>query len=74
MGELSILDSTGDSKIDWNCNIPEEISKARDKFNELKKSDYTMFEIFSNGDQGKELKAFNPLTESVLAVPPTRKG
>lgn len=74
MGELSILDSSGDTKVTWNCNIPEEINSAKNKFNELKEKGYTLFEIFSNGDQGKELKEFNPLTESILAIPPTRKG
>lgn len=74
MGEMSVLSSEGDTKILWDANSPEEIGKAREQFNDLKEKGHTFIEILTNGGQGKEIENFDPIIESILAIPKTRKG
>jgi hypothetical protein len=74
MGEMSILDSTGDTKILWDCNKQDEIDKAKTQFEELMKKEYSFFKCDSKGNQLGEVKEFNELDEWIIAIPKTQKG
>ena len=74
MGELAILSSNGDDKLMWDINNKDEVEKAHKEFDKFKDKDYTFFEVLRNGDQGKEIKKFDPKVESIICIPTTRKG
>lgn len=47
MSSLVILSAKGDDRLDWNVNDPASVTKARSKFQELKKAGYLLFKLVS---------------------------
>lgn len=75
MGTLAIIDSTGDTKIDWDANKPFEIEQARKKFNEALKGGGKAFRVNHFGDKTKdEIKEFDPDAEHIVIVKPLVGG
>lgn len=74
MGEMSILSSNGDDKIEWDANNEHEIEIARKKFSELKEEGYTFYELKTDGSQGKKVIEFDPKIESIIGIPTMIKG
>lgn len=69
MGELAILDSTGDTKIMWDSTKPTEVEVARDTFKRLRKEGYTIFRTDKKGNQSERMDEFDPEAERLIAVP-----
>lgn len=86
MSSLVILSSNGDDRLDWNVNDSSSVSKARAKFQELKKAGYLLFKLVSRVadrianalvdpadvrcKQGEQLHEFEPEAEVIIATPP----
>ncbi len=69
MGIMRILDSTGDSVVEWSPEFQEEIAQAETRFNELVVAGKHMaFEIMPGGS-GKKIKEFNPDAGQITLVP-----
>lgn len=74
MGEIAVLNQSGDEKIEWNPADEESTSKAKQKFDDLKAKGYEFFEVADA--KGKQIKKFSKKLGKVIASPAakTSKG
>lgn len=68
-GTMSMMDQSGDTKATWDSEKPDEVANARRTFDELKAKGYSAFRVNKKGDQGEEMKTFDPNAEAVIMVP-----
>jgi hypothetical protein len=69
MGEIAILDHTGDTKIIWSKHNADEVDVARNTFDKLKGKGYAAFSVNKKGDQGEQVRTFDPDAERLIMVP-----
>ena len=69
MGEMAIMDTTGDSKQIWDPNVPEEVAIARESFDNLKKKGYIGYTVNEDGDKGEVIHSFDPNAGKVIMAP-----
>ena len=74
MSELMVLDSTGDTRLQWNQTNHDEVDAARKRFNELTKKGYAAFKANRSGSQGEQIDAFDPTAERCILIPPMVGG
>ena len=74
MGELSVLDRTGDTKIIWDSAQEAEVDAARATFDDLKKKGYLAYSVNKKGDKGEVMKKFDPDAERIIMAPPLVGG
>lgn len=74
-GEMAVLDHTGDTKVIWDAERPDEVAVARDTFNNLKKKGYLAYTVEGkDGAKGKVISEFDPTAERLIMAPPMRGG
>lgn len=75
MGELAVLDGTGDTKHIWDADKDDEVDAMRTLFDTLKKKGYAIFRVEGkNGEKGEKMKSFDPAAGKMIAVPPIAGG
>jgi hypothetical protein len=68
-GVLHTLDSSGDTRIMWDKGNPDEVASARRTFDELLKKGYAAFRaVGKHGDQGEQIRRFDPEAERIILV------
>jgi hypothetical protein len=73
-GELSILDRTGDTKLIWDSNNPDEVANAQETFDKLKKKGFIAYSVEKGGGKGKVLAKFDPQAEKIIMTPAMAGG
>ena len=63
---LCVLDETGDTRMQWDKDKPEEIAKAQARFEELKKLGYLAYSVTKKGDRGTVIDKFDPTAERII--------
>jgi hypothetical protein len=74
MGEMAVLDRTGDSRLQWKKTDPDEIAAALARFNELKGKGYAAFKVDDTGRKGEQITAFDSTAERLILIPPMVGG
>lgn len=74
MHELAVMDRTGDTKLIWDSDKPDEVENARRSFNELKKKGYGIFHVDKSGEAAKRMHEFDPDAEKLIAIKPIAGG
>ena len=75
MGEMRILDTSGDTKVIWDPDNEDEVDAAEAQFNSLKKKGFTAFEVGKRGKKSDErVDEFNPDLGKLIMVPAMRGG
>lgn len=74
MGELSVMNETGDTKTIWDSDNQDEVDAARVTFDSLRKKGYMIYTVKKDGEQGEQMRKFDPLAEKMIAVPPIVAG
>lgn len=69
IGEMSVLDRSGDTRIQWNKMNPDELAAAENRFNEYKGRGFAAFKVNKKGDKGEQIDAFDPDAERIILVP-----
>ena len=59
MPSITTPDVSGDVKITWDPENPEDVKNARDHFEKLKKSNHIFFKVTDDGSKGKKVKDFD---------------
>jgi hypothetical protein len=73
--QLEALDHTGDTKLIWDSDKPEEVDAAREMFNKLKKKGYAAYSVEGkHGEKGTVLKEFDPDAERIIMCPMVAGG
>ena len=73
-GLLCLLDESGDSRMQWDKNVPVQVAKAEARFDELKKKGYLAYSVNKKGDMGDILQAFDPNAERTIMHSPMVGG
>lgn len=74
MGQLAILDATGDTKIIWDPNNTDEVENARRSFTDLRAKGYLAYKVTPDGSKGEVIREFDPDAEKIILAPPLRGG
>ena len=74
MGELAMLDATGDTKLLWNRGNQIEVEAAKELFKKLKKKNYIAYTVKDDGKQGEIIHSFDPNLERIIMMPPIIGG
>lgn len=74
MGELAVMDRTGDTKVMWDAGSEDEVSNAKRTFDDLKKKGYLGYSVKRNGDKGEQVREFDASAEKLIMVPPMQGG
>jgi len=70
MGEMAIMDKTGDSKLIWDPAVPEEVEAARNTFEKLRnKKSYVAYTVKDDGEKGEVLHSFDPNIARIIMAP-----
>jgi hypothetical protein len=70
---LCKMDSSGDKRIAWFPDEPDEIKKAKEEFDDLKAKGWSFFTVGLAGKKEKITK-FNADAAQIIAVPPLKGG
>jgi hypothetical protein len=69
-GEAHILDSSGDTRITWDKDSPDEVAAARETFERMTKGGkFSAFEQKRMGQRGARVSAFDAEAEKLVLVP-----
>lgn len=68
-GEMRVLDESGDLKIIWDSDKPDEVKLARDTFDKMKAKGYSAFSVKKSGEPGRTLDKFDADIEAMILVP-----
>lgn len=74
MGEMSVLDRTGDARLLWSAGNQDEVDAAKEMYTKLKNKGYAAFGVTGGGGKGSQLDEFDPKMEKIIMVPPLRGG
>lgn len=72
MGQMRVIDQTGDTTIEWDPSDKESTEKAKEQFKKLKDEGYEFFEVKTA--RGKQVKRFSKKLGKVLAAPAPAKN
>lgn len=71
---MSILDSTGDTKIMWNPRDDDEVDTAESAFDKLVKKGFRAFRVDAKGKAGERIDKFDSKAEKIIMVPQLAGG
>lgn len=74
MGELRILCSLGDHKIQWDLKNTESMAEAESTFNRMVKKNWKAYSVKRTGGKNKLITEFDPALGSIIMVPPIAGG
>ena len=74
MGEMRVLDETGDTKLVWDTDNQDEVDAARETFNKLKKKGYSAYHVKDKGAKGKIMTEFDETAEKLIMAPAVQGG
>lgn len=69
MGEMRVLDSTGDTKVIWDPENEDETEAAEEQYDSLIKKGFKAFKVSKKGDKGKAMKEFDSDAGKIIMVP-----
>lgn len=72
--ELAVLDETGDTKLIWDEDKPEEVDAAKAMFERLKEKGYVAYAVDRKGEKGEVLERFNRSAEKIIMAPQMKGG
>lgn len=68
-GTLIVVDSSGDSRIQWDRSNPDQVAAARSRFDELRKKGYLAYTVDASGRQGTVIDQFDPDAGRIIMNP-----
>lgn len=76
MGEMAVMDRSGDLKVIWDKNNPDEVEAARKQFEELtSKKRFLAYRVEGKkGEKGEVIRTFDPDAERIILAPPMVGG
>jgi hypothetical protein len=66
---LSVLDHTGDTRIEWDRRNRDEVAAAREMFAKMKDKRYLAYRLDADGSQGEVIREFDPTAERIIMSP-----
>lgn len=67
--KISVLDSTGDTKLIWDPENADEVAAAANLFAELKTKGFLTYKVDKDGNQAEVVHKFDPQATAIIASP-----
>lgn len=64
---LAVLDHTGDTRIEWDPDKPDEVAAARTMFADLKDKRYLAYRV--DGEHHELIRKFDPSARKIVMSP-----
>jgi len=74
MGEMRILDGSGDTKQVWDPDNEDEVQAAKELFNKLIKKGYSAYRVGSKGAKAGRMEEFEAEEGKMILVPAVKGG
>lgn len=74
MGEIRIMNSTGDAEVAWRTAVQPEVDAAQKEFLRLRRDGYLLFRINPETGEGEQVIDFDPGDEHIRAFQPMVGG
>lgn len=74
MSTLEAMDRTGDTKIEWDHDVPDEVDAARATFDRLKDKRYRAYREDADGRNREIIHRFAPDADRIIMAPQTVGG
>lgn len=74
MGELAMLNATGDTKLYWSAGNTDEVANARRTFNDLRAKGHLAYKLSEDGTKGEMLLEFDPMAQRIILAPAMKGG
>jgi hypothetical protein len=75
LGEIAILNHTGDTKVIWDPNNPDEVAAAKVQFDSLIGKGFAAFKVVGvKGEQGDQIRTFDPKAGRIILIPALQGG
>lgn len=74
IGEIAVMDGTGDTKITWNTDVAIEVENARSQFNALRGKGYAAYRVRGDGEPGEIMNHFDPHAGMMIMHPAMQGG
>lgn len=68
-GTLSVLDHTGDTRIEWDSEDPASVEIARASFNVARRKGHFAYRLTSGDRRGEQIREFDPEAERIVLSP-----
>lgn len=69
VGEIRVIDTTGDTKLTWDTEKKAEVKAAQDAFDRLKAEGYISYRVKPGGGEGAIMEKFDPDAGLVILRP-----
>lgn len=69
MGEMAIMDGSGDTKIMWSKANGDEVANAQRTFDDLVRKGHQAFTVKPDGEAGERVTTFNADLEKIILIP-----
>lgn len=66
---LHVMDRTGDTKVLWSADNPDEVQAAKDTFDKLKKKGYLAYSVRDDGSKGEVIRSFDKTAGRIIMAP-----
>lgn len=73
-GTLSVLDHTGDTRIEWDEESPAEVAAAEEHFKTMLKKGYLAYTVDRQGGRGQQIREFDRTAERIIMSPALQGG
>lgn len=75
MATMHVMDPTGDTKIIWDKDNPDEVANARRTFEDLVTNKrFTAYRVDDTGDRSAVIREFDPTAEKLIIRPAMQGG
>jgi hypothetical protein len=74
IGNLNVLDKSGDVRVQWDRSNPEEIAKAQATFKQYRAEGYLAYKVNKKGDAGEVITDFDTTAERIILAPQMKGG
>lgn len=74
MGELRVMGQSGDTKLTWDPDKPDEVEHVRRMFVDMRAKGYNAYAVKEKGEQGELVREFDPSAAKIILAAPMRGG
>lgn len=69
MSTMHVMDVTGDTKVMWSADNPDEVENAKATFDRLKGKGFLAYTVKDNGEKGEMIRKFDKTAERIIMAP-----
>lgn len=66
---LHVMDQSGDTKVMWSADNPDEVQAAKDTFDKLKGKGYLAYTVREDGEKGEVIRKFDKTAGRIIMAP-----